>query len=339
MTFASFLKDRAIFIVCGFVCAIGISGMFAALGQGWAISIFAVVFVLGCWTFALGIDYARRRRFYRELSFLLDGLDDAYYAAALLECPSHLEGFLTYRALETVGKSASDKVAFYRKEVQAYKDYIELWIHEIKTPIAAARLVVTGMRGSEAAKIASGIDRIESFVEQALYYARSASLQKDYFIREVSLAEVVRGVIKKYARYLIEENTMPSIEISEDVRVFADSKWLGFIIGQVVVNSAQYNARTLRFSSLEADGATGMTTLLKIADDGCGIPPTDTPRVFERGFTGENGRVRGSSTGMGLYLVASLCKKMGLSVSLSSCVGEGTCVSITFPHDRRRLDR
>ena len=128
------------------------------------------------------------------------------------------------------------------------------------------------------------------------------------------------------------------MEVADDETVFADAKWLAFVIGQIVVNAAKYGARTIRFSArVEGRGADGRT-VLEIADDGCGIPAADVPRVFDRGFTGENGRAQGSSTGMGLYLVAQLCEKMGLGVGLASEEGAGTRVMIAFPHDRRALD-
>ena len=175
-------------------------------------------------------------------------------------------------------------------------------------------------------------------MEQALFYARSTSLVQDYSLRSVGLAACVREACKKNARYLIERGSVPAVEVADDEAVFADAKWLAFVIGQIVVNAAKYGARTIRFSArVEGRGAAGRT-VLEIADDGCGIPAADVPRVFDRGFTGENGRAQGSSTGMGLYLVAQLCEKMGLGVGLASEEGAGTRVMIAFPHDRRALD-
>ena len=326
MSPAAFLRDRALSVAVAIVCAIAIGSVVAVLGAGPDASVLAACIVLACAAFALTVDYARRRAFYRDLEQVVGDLDRTYYATALIEPPDFLEGRLAYEALQATGKAAADDVAAHKQQAEAYRDYIELWIHEIKTPIAAAALMASGLHGPQAARIKGELDRIEGYVEQALYYARSTSLVQDYAIRETSLAEAVREALRKHARFLIERGVAPTVDVDEDVRVFADVKWLAFVIGQLVANAGKYGASTLRFSVRE------------VADDGWGVPAGDVPRVFERAFTGENGRRAGSSTGMGLYLVAELCAKMGLAVALASEEGKGTRVLLAFPHDRRKLD-
>lgn len=339
MTPSAYLRDRLVVILIAVACALAVGGMAAVLGTGLDASVLLACFVLGCAAVALLIEYLRRRAFYRELEQVVGDLERAYYAAALFERPGFLDGRLAYEALEAVGKSAADDVAAHRQQADAYRDYIELWIHEIKTPIAAATLMTSDLHGPQASRIKGELDRIEGYVEQALYYARSTSLAQDYAIRETKLVDAVREAVKKQARYLIERGVTPVVDVPEDTRVFADAKWLSFMLGQIVANSAKYGAHTVRFSvSLEDEGTSDACTVLEVADDGCGVPAGDVPRVFERAFTGENGRRTGSSTGMGLYLVAELCAKMGLAVALASEEGTGTRVLLTFPHDRRRLD-
>ena len=326
-------------MLVGAICCLAVGGMLAVLGVGLDAAILAPCFIAACGAVVLGIGYTRRWRFYREVERLVDSLDKTYYAAELVEEPDFLEGRLAYRALKAVGKAAADDVSAHRQQAASYREYIELWIHEVKTPIAAAGLMAASLHGPEASKLKAELDRIEGYVEQALFYARSTSLEQDYAIRELPLADAVRDACRKNARYLIEQGCIPAIEVPDDVRVLADAKWLSFIMGQVLVNSAKYSATRVRFTVREEGVDTsGARTVLEMADDGRGIPAADVPRVFERGFTGRNGREVGSSTGMGLYLAALLCEKMGLGVGLASEEGTGTRVMIAFPHDNRRRE-
>lgn len=339
MTLSAFLKDRAASIAVACLCAFAIGFMTAVLGAGADAAVLAACIVLACAAVALGIEFWRRRAFYRDLEQVVGDLDRTYYATSLIEPPDFLEGRLAFEALQAAGKAAADDVAVHKQRSDAYRDYIELWIHEIKTPIAAAALMAASLHGPQASRLKGELDRIEGYVEQALYYARSTSLAQDYAIRETNLASAVREAVRKHARYLIDRGVTPTVDVPEDAVVFADAKWLVFIIGQLVANAAKYGASELRFTvRTEGSGTSDERTVLEVADDGWGVPAGDVPRVFERAFTGENGRRGGSSTGMGLYLVAELCAKMGLAVALASEEGAGTRVMLAFPHDRRRLD-
>lgn len=273
MSPAAFLRDRALSVAVAIVCAIAIGSVVAVLGAGPDASVLAACIVLACAAFALTVDYARRRAFYRDLEQVVGDLDRTYYATALIEPPDFLEGRLAYEALQATGKAAADDVAAHKQQAEAYRDYIELWIHEIKTPIAAAALMASGLHGPQAARIKGELDRIEGYVEQALYYARSTSLVQDYAIRETSLAEAVREALRKHARFLIERGVAPTVDVDEDVRVFADVKWLAFVIGQLVANAGKYGASTLRFSVREEGaGTSDARTVLEVADDGWGVP-------------------------------------------------------------------
>jgi len=117
----------------------------------------------------------------------------------------------------------------------------------------------------------------------------------------------------------------------------ADKTWLAFILSQLIVNAAKYDATTITFSvCIPDEEGPNACTMLEVRDDGCGVPAADVPRVFDRGFTGEVGRSHGSATGMGLYLVARLCAQMGIGIMFASDQGIGSRVVLGFPHDRRR---
>lgn len=212
-------------------------------------------------------------------------------------------------------------------------------MHEAKTPIASAQLALSSLHGPGVDEVRGDLDRIESRVEQALYYARSATLSEDFSIEELNLAALARKACRQKSRTLIGAGVSLDFAIDEALEVFADAKWVDFIIGQVLENSSKYGAKTVRFEGAVKDAGTkdGCIELL-ISDDGDGIPAADVPRVFDRGFTGSQGRAHHKATGMGLYLAAVACERMGLGLRVSSEEGAGTTIALTFPLDRTRMD-
>lgn len=285
------------------------------------------------------LDYRRKAAFYHELRHLTEQLRQACVLPSLIAEPPFLEGEIAYDVARRLSQLSAEETAALRDDAAAYRRYVELWIHEIKTPIAAIKLMLANHPGPESAKVARELERIEAQVDQALYYARSTSVERDYAIREVNLADAAREACKRHSRFLIEKGCTPAFDIPDALTVLADEPWLVFILGQVVTNAAKYGATTLAFTVREKEPGTPRgRTVLEVRDNGCGIPAADVPRVFERGFTGQVGRAHGSATGMGLYLVASLCASMGLHVGLASEEGTGTRVILTFPHDRTRKE-
>ncbi len=284
-------------------------------------------------------NYLRTARYWRELVELASQVERAIELPDLVEEPLFLAGRVSHGALEAVAQAASREGLALLQDKRDYSEYIELWIHEVKTPLAAAKLVLASQHGPEAATLKAELERVEAQVDQALYAARSSSLSNDYVIRETSLLEAVREAVKRNAHFLIGRQVEVAFDVPEALMVLADRPWLVFCLQQVVVNAAKYGAHRVVFAvEEEAVGTPHGRTVLTVADDGCGIPVADVPRVFDRGFTGQVGRAHGSATGMGLYLVRVLCERMGLGVALASEGGAGTTVSFSFPHDRRRLE-
>ncbi len=335
-TLNAYLRDRGAFVLIGLVCTIGVFWMCMVLGVGLDAAITVAVFILLCLSLSLGIDFMRRARFWRTTEGLASGEHTACEKASLLPEASFLEGRLALDLAESISTQASSELTAAQADAEGYREYVELWIHEAKTPIAAAKLILDRMSDERTDALAREIERIDNQVEQALYYARSTALQKDYAIRRVSLATTAREACKRQARFLIEKQTIPSIKIPEDAEVLSDELWLVFMFGQVITNAAQYDAHIITFTSREEEPHTPHgRTIVEIADDGCGISAADLPRVFDRGFTGSNGRKSGSATGMGLYLIVLMCERLGLGLSISSEEGIGTRVTFSFPHDRR----
>lgn len=336
---ASYVRDNVVGLVALALCLVSIVIVLPVLGVNPAGTLL-VADILTLAALAVGfLDYRRKASFYHELHGLLAQLRQACVLPSLIAEPSFLEGRIAFSTAARLGQLSSEETAVLRDEAAAYRRYIELWIHETKTPIAAIKLMLANEPGTLSAKIARELERVEAQVDQALYYARSTSVERDYAIREVNLAAAAREACKRNTRFLIERGALPAFDIPEDMTVLADEPWLVFMLGQVVTNAAKYGAGRIEFVAYEEEPGTSRgRTVLEVRDNGCGIPAADVPRVFERGFTGQVGRSAGSATGMGLYLVASLCASMGLHVGLASEEGVGTRVIFTFPHDRTRKE-
>lgn len=338
--FSAYLRDAApaLAVTCaGLAC---VCAVLAVLGLGWQAILLVIGILVSFAVVCLLWDYRRQSGYFREALALVESLADGNlgHFVSLAPEPASLEARVAQKLCGDVSRWSNEALSAEAARSHEYREYVELWVHEAKTPVAAARLVLANMHGQDAAKLARELDRIELQIEQALFYARSTSLSNDYAIRETALAQVARQAVKRNARLLIERGVAPSVEIAEDVRVFADELWLLFVLNQLLVNAAKYGARSICMSSHEEEPNTPRgRTVLEIRDDGCGIPVADVPRVFDRGFTGQNGRAFGQATGMGLYLSALLCEKMGLGLAVASEEGSGTRVMVSFPHDRRHL--
>lgn len=171
------------------------------------------------------------------------------------------------------------------------------------------------------------LESITRYTEQALYYARSEHTEKDYLVREIDLAEVVHAAVADNKYLLRRHQVAVSVECETCV-VCTDDKWVRFILDQLIGNAVKYGgpAPALRFSCRREEG----TAVLLLEDNGVGIPPQDLPRIFDKGFTGANGRAVPGSTGLGLYLCKRLCDKLGIGIRVQSRPGEGTGVSLLF---------
>lgn len=172
----------------------------------------------------------------------------------------------------------------------------------------------------------SELENINRFTQQALYYALSGHTEKDYFIREVRLDDVVHGAIADN-KYLLRKNLVAVTVEDMESSVYTDEKWVRFLLNQIISNAVKYRSGqpTLRFAASEKDNQ----VFLSVKDNGIGISQSDLPRIFEKGFTGQNGRTVQNSTGIGLYLCRRLCDKLGIGLSAVS-EGGGTEIVLSF---------
>ena len=272
-----------------------------------------------------------KKRYYQKLYNNLNNLEEKYLITEVIEMPEFMEGKILKNTLEEVDKSMAENVNRYKYILEEYKEYIELWIHEIKIPIAACKLIVENNKNEVTRSINEELDKVENYIEQALFYARSNTVEKDYYIRKSSLKEIVNESIKKNKSILIQENI--SINIHDmDLDVFTDNKWIVFILNQLIQNSTKYMKQEGR-KEIEMYAKQGNErVILYIKDNGIGIKKGEITRVFEKGFTGTNGRILNKkSTGIGLYLCKKLCDKLGIRIELNSVQNEGTEIRLVFP--------
>lgn len=274
------------------------------------------------------IDYIKRRMFYNNTQKLLNSLDQKYLITEMIKEPNFLDGKIFLEYLYEIDKSMYEYINKYKNISNEFIEYIELWCHEIKTPLATADLIIENNTNPVTLSIKEELDSLDNFIEQVLYYARSGSVEQDYIIKETNLEDIVNTVIKRNKKVLI--NKKIKVEISKLNNVDTDSKWIEFILNQIIINSIKYSKdsnSSLKIYSKENKN----NIILCIEDNGIGIDSSEIDKVFNKGFTGTNGRKKYKSTGIGLYLCKKLCDKLGHSISLTSKINEGTKVMIVFP--------
>ena len=269
--------------------------------------------------------YRKKRNASQHIIDLVDGLEETYYIADVLPKPKEFQNEAYYYALKKACKSMNDEIGKITEEKQDYQEYVESFVHEIKIPIGALSLTFDNTKNYTLKK---ETDKIFQLVEQMLYYARSENTEKDYFVKQLQLDEVIHNVILKFRHSLMERKTIINIHDIENV-IYTDEKWLTFILSQIVQNAIKYfDKQENKLTIYSQDNGTNI--LFVIEDNGCGIKASDLSRVFEKGFTGSN-RNKANATGMGLYLSKKLCDRLGLKLDIASTEKEYTRLTITFP--------
>lgn len=332
MDFKLFFKEKAITILLLLFGIITIEIFLMAYNVGMFIKIYIPLIIMGLYMISIIIEYFKRKKFYDNLLKILEELDEKYLITEIIKTPNFLEGQILKNSLEQIDKSMLENVNKYKYMTEDYKEYIELWIHEIKIPIATSKMVIENNKNAITKSIDEELDKVENYIEQALFYARSNTVEKDYYIRKVVLKEIVNESIKKNKSSLIQEKI--SIDIHDlEIEVNTDNKWIVFILNQIIQNSIKYRKKENSVIEIYANQGKE-NVILYIKDNGIGIKQGEITRVFEKGFTGTNGRLSNKkSTRIGLYLCKKLCNKLGIGIELNSVQNEGTEVKLVFPKD------
>lgn len=259
--------------------------------------------------------FLHRKNRLNQLLSMTAQLDERYLIAELMPDPKQASEQVFYQILKMAEASMLEKIGDVRREQKDYQEYIEQWIHEMKTPITAIQLLCETNRSAFTRELLAELEKISHYTEQTLYYARSGHVQKDYSIREIQLDAVIHDAIADH-KYLLRQHQAAVTVDPAGYSVFTDDKWVRFILSQLIGNAVKYSRGQprLHFSTAKK----GSCVRLSVSDNGIGIPQSDLPRIFEKGFTGQNGRLIQSSTGIGLYLCKRLCDRLGIGLDVFS---------------------
>ena len=333
MKLGAYLKDHFYQFLIFLVCSIFQILIFLSFKVGLSVSLSSTFLYVVCFFLVLFIPYFRKKKFYNELLSNIQALDKSYLVLETLTKPEFYEGELIYQALYEINKSMNENVRMMEEHLQDFKEYIEMWIHEVKIPLSTLVLISNNHKEQFDKKTKLQLKRLENYVDQVLYYARCENAEKDYLIKEVLLSQVIKNVGLQNMDEILE-NKIDYIVENVHAKVLTDSKWLEFILGQIIHNSMKYKRRIehsyIKISVIEKQDK----TILIIEDNGIGIKESDLKQVFDKSFTGENGRNTNQSTGMGLYIAKNMCEKLGHKIEIESVYGEYTRVSITFAKNK-----
>ena len=329
MKFGKYLKDNLFNIISFFTIYIFIILLFIAFKIDFSLIVSITFLLFTYFIINLLYSYFRKKYFYNNLIFNTEKLDKSYLVLETLNKPNFYEGELLWDILYNINKSMNENVKNYELQVIEFKEYIELWIHEVKIPISSLVLMIHNHKDDLNRRLIEQTKRIEDYVEQVLFYVRSENSEKDYLITENKLSKLINNVAIKNKDYLLESKIDFLVE-NVNYMVLTDSKWLEFILNQIINNSIKYKENNNSYIKISAYEEKNKITLV-IEDNGIGIPSSDVSRVFDKSFTGHNGRIKTKSTGMGLFIAKNLCNKLGHKISIESKVSEYTKVYIEFP--------
>lgn len=331
MTPIAYIKDRAMLLVLHIVCMLFAVIFLKSVDNPNSVIYLMLLIWFVILTTYLTVHYVSRRKYLKQLQEMSDSLEQRYLLAEVMDKPFRLEDLEYYKLLKSANKSMIEQVTKVRDERKEYKEYIEQWVHQIKTPIAAIKLICENQKSDVTRKVLIELERTDQYVEQALYYARSEQVEKDYLIKEIALSDCVHAAIIKNKQLLIQNSIQIHTEELDRI-VYSDSKWIEFMINQLLINAVKYRKQgqepsMIKFSTEEVKNGISLV----IRDNGLGIAENELPRVFNKGFTGSNGRQNQQSTGIGLYLCRRLCDKLGLEITINSVPNEYTALTIFFP--------
>ena len=329
MSFLRYLRDNIRFVLLYFMLVGFLAAMAVLAGSDlyrqdgvYAVEVTIVLYVAG-----LLVDYGICRKQVLRLRELVSAQDKT----PLLPEPNDYRDELYAQLVAGLYDEQMKNLNRIEEDARDNREFMAAWVHEVKTPITAARLLLEGQVGeAEAESLREEIERINGYVEQVLFHTRADSFSRDYLLAEEELLRLVRENVKKHSALFIHKRISVQIDIPPHLTVCTDRKWLLFILDQLLTNALKYTYSN--GSVLIAARRDGAETVLCYQDNGMGIEKADLVRLFDKSFTGRNGREGNSAaTGLGLYLAQKLACKLGHRITVSSVKGQGTTATVHFP--------
>ena len=328
MKLTEYLKDKVLLLLLHMVCMAGLVIFLRLTGYSMDKCVIILVcygVILAGWLF---LQFFSRRSYFRKLEQLTDQLDRRYLLGELMPESFRLEDQRYRELIRKSNKSVIERIHQMEQNQKDYREYIESWVHEIKAPITAIALNCENNRDERSRGLLVENRKVENYVDMALYYARMDAVYKDYRIVKTNLQEVAEGVLLQNKYYLIQSHVQAQVDCPD--AAYTDKKWIAFILNQLIQNSVKYRKKEGAHIQILTEKAKD-SVFMRVKDDGIGIPEDELSKIFEKGFTGTNGRKRERSTGMGLYLCHKLCAKLGITIRAESKPDEGTEVILVFP--------
>lgn len=329
MKFTKYIKDKINYILGFIIYCIIIILYMNAMQIDADVIYFIVIISVVFFIIGFSINYYEKNKYIKNIENIIDGLEEKYLISEIIEKPRMQENLAYYRILKKANKSMLENVANVRKTQKDYKEYIESWVHEIKIPITSIKLLCENNKSEITGKIDEEVEEINNFVEQVLFYARLDQVSNDFMIKEIKLAEIVKNVLARNKKIMIQ-NGMKVETKNIELTAYTDEKWLEFILNQIIINSIKYRKENNPEIIIKLE-ENKENVRMTIKDNGIGIKQSEIDRIFDKGFTGTNGRDQKKSTGIGLYLCKRLCEELGMAIDAESVDNQYTKISITIP--------
>ena len=321
-----FLREHWLYIVVNLSQSIIIATLFWLDGyRDVGVSMYAIFLSVVLLTAFLIYRYVSRKNFYKRLLTPLGTLDESLETTERTPISEALDSLLLsqYRLYQ-------NELHKGQESQEEHLLFMDRWVHQMKTPLSVIELTAQGLDEPESSNIREETERMRNGLNTVLYMARLRTIEEDFLIKPVALSKLIHEVNQENKRFYIRNGVFPKL-LGEEQRIIVetDEKWLFFLLSQVVHNAVKYSAgksKNIILSTYERNGE----AVLEVKDFGIGIPVADQRRVFHKFFTGENGRKNRESTGMCLYLVSEVAKKLEHRIELESTVDEGTTIRIIF---------